>query len=120
MAQISIELRNIEEFRDTLSHVSTMLQIEIIEALEISGKFIEVDAKEMAPVKTGFMRSTIYTQVKNFVLYVGAWCYYARFQEYGTRYIKAVRFLGRAVQRRWPMIKDILHRAVRLACMEGK
>lgn len=114
--QIRIDVGEIEEFARKMERLPTGMQIEVHEGLGIIANLIKSDARSWATVKTGFMRSTIYVKViKMWVFVIGAWAYYAVFQERGTRYIHAVRFLGRAVHRWWPRVQDMMRRALRVA-----
>jgi len=118
--QIRIDVSEIEDFARKMQRLPTGMQTEVHEALGITANLIKADAKGWAPVLTGFLRSTIYAKViKQWVFVVGAWAYYARFQELGTRYIRAVRFLGRAVKRWWPRVRDMIQRAIVIAAGEA-
>lgn len=119
VVKIIIDVSEVQELSQKLRRAPTWLTVEVQEALNIGAKLIEADAKADAPVKTGFMRSTIYVVCKaTWHFIVGAWCYYARYQEYGTRYIQARRFIQNAIKRRWPQIRDLIRRAVKLALKE--
>ncbi len=69
--------------------------------MEAADKCIELTASNIAslaqgycPVRTGFLRSTIYFQRTGFCAFiVSAWAYYAPFVEYGTRKMAAQPFL---------------------------
>lgn len=101
--------------------LDTKLQLEVHEALRIGANLIKADAMRDCPVKTGFLRSTIYAIVKTiWVFAIGAWAFYGKFQEYGTRYIRARMFIQNAIKRRWPQVRDMIRRAIILAMSEGE
>jgi hypothetical protein len=95
-----------------MDSLDTNLQLAVQADLQNFGDLIAGDAEQEAPVLTGFLRSTIYAKVKGWVLYIGAWAPYAKFQEYGTRYIRGLHFISNAIQKRWPQISDYMQRAI--------
>ena len=116
VVKIDIDLTGIDDFGPKMNRLDTGLQVEVHEALQGGANLIKADAMFYSPVKTGFLRSTIYAKVKaTWHFIVGAWCHYAKYQEFGTRYIRARAFIQRAIKERWSQIRDMVNRAVRLA-----
>ncbi len=95
-----------------MDKADTNIQLAVRAELQNFGNLIESDAKQDAPVLTGFLRSTIYAKVKEWVLYIGAWADYAKFQEFGTRYIEGLHFLSNNIQKHWSQIREYMARAV--------
>lgn len=81
------------------------------------------DAKILSPVDTGIMRGSITPVVevdgKRVRGIVGSNVLYAPFQELGTRFIRARRFLAGAVEQNEARIKEILRRTVRKIIRRG-
>ncbi len=103
-----------------MSKVDTNMQIEVQDYLQGFGNLIKSDAIADAPERTGFLKSTIYARVKEWVLYIGAWADYAKFQEFGTRYIQGVHFISNAIQNRWPQISEFMNRAIKEAIRRSR
>ncbi len=107
-----IDVENVNDFGQYMDRADTNLQLEIQNELQNFGDLIKSDAEAEAPVLTGFLRSTIHAQVKQWVLYVGAWADYAKFQEYGTRYIQGLHFISGAIAKNWPRIREFMQQAI--------
>jgi len=107
-----IDVENIDDFGRYMDKADTNIQLAVRAELQTFGDRIKSDAEKDAPVLTGFLRSTIYARVKEWVLYVGAWADYAKFQEYGTRYIRGLHFVSNAIQTHWSQIREYMARAV--------
>lgn len=55
-------------------------------------------ARQLAPVRTGRLRDSIFSRVQGWELKFGAKAPYAEFQEFGTRHIQPRLFLSQAVE----------------------
>jgi HK97 gp10 family phage protein len=68
------------------------------ETIEEIAKKIETAAKQFVPVRTGYLRSTIYSEpIDEFNIHVGASAPYSGFVEYGTSHMAAKPFLRPAL-----------------------
>ena len=127
--EINFDIGGVEDFRAKMMRLDGAMRRRIWGALQREGTIIKVQAQRRAPVRTGFLRSTIYAKMspltvagiseKEWVLKVGAWAPYARYQEFGTRYIKAREFLKKALENRLPHLSAIVAQALRLAASEA-
>jgi HK97 gp10 family phage protein len=86
------------------SQVNTFLSIWAVQVREL--------AMQLVPVRTGYLRSTIKAEVKNWVATVGADATYAYFVEFGTRYIKAQPYLVPALEQYLPQLEAIILQAI--------
>lgn len=76
-------------------------------------------AKELAPVRTGRLRNSIYRRKTGFLGWeVGAAVYYAGFVEFGTRYMRARPFLRPAVEEKLPETREELKDALMMKLLE--
>ena len=74
---------------------------------------IEERAEEIVPVRTGYLRSTIYRKKTGFLGWeVGALAFYAGFVEFGTRYMRARPYLRPAVTEKMPEVREELKDAL--------
>jgi len=70
-------------------------------------------AREIVPVRTGYLRSTIYRKKIGFLGWeVGASAFYAGFVEFGTRYMRARPYLRPAVEEKMPLVREALKDAL--------
>jgi len=76
-------------------------------------------AKQLVPVRTGYLRSTIYATVQEWVAEIGAEAAYALFVELGTRHMRAQPYLYPAIQEYLPQLEDIICAAIDAAKTEA-
>ena len=77
-------------------------------------------ARQLVPVRTGRLRSSIYAKVHEWVAEVGAEAAYALFVELGTRYMQARPFISPAVLERLPRLEQIILDAIDAAKAEAE
>ena len=82
-------------------------------------KRIRDQAERNAPSRTGYLRSTIYAAVKDWVAEIGAEASYSCFVEFGTRYMRARPFLYPALQQFLPELEANIIRAIEQAKAEA-
>jgi HK97 gp10 family phage protein len=66
---------------------------------------VKASAQRKAPVRTGYLRSTIYAKIKEWVAEIGADATYSYFVEFGTRYMQAQPYLYPAIQEHLPELE---------------
>jgi HK97 gp10 family phage protein len=111
--KIDIDASQVEQFAEALKQMSNELRDKWAEALGEVGRQIVIRARAYAPVRTGALRASIYeTVTHDLVLRVGAYVYYALFQEYGTRYIAPRYFMTRAIQENLPLLNFAMGEAI--------
>jgi len=80
-------------------------------------------ARSLAPVRTGYLRSSIYAEVKSdvkeHVTKFGAKASYAIYVEFGTRYMRAKPYLYPAVQEYLPELERVIIEAIEEAKKEA-
>ena len=76
-------------------------------------------AKQLVPVRTGHLRSSIYASIKEWVADIGAEAAYAYFVELGTRHMKAQPYLYPAIQEHLPRLEQIILEAIDRAKSEA-
>jgi HK97 gp10 family phage protein len=80
---------------------------------------VKAQAVKNAPMVTGYLRSTIYARVKEWVAEIGADAAYALFVELGTRYMRAQPYLYPAVQQYLPELEAVIVSAIEQAKTEA-
>jgi HK97 gp10 family phage protein len=79
---------------------------------------IKETAQRIAPVRTGYLRSTIFAELHDWTVKVGASAPYVAYVEFGTRHMRGRRFLIRAVSAHLPQLESLLNQAVSESLME--
>ncbi len=80
---------------------------------------VKAQAIKNAPMVTGYLRSTIYAKVKEWVVDVGADAAYALFVELGTKYMQAQPYLYPAIQQYLPELEAVIVSAIEQAKAEA-
>jgi HK97 gp10 family phage protein len=80
---------------------------------------VKAEAQRIAPVRTGYLRSTIYAKVQEWVVEVGADAAYALFVELGTKYMQAHPYLYPAIQEYLPQLESVVIAAIEQAKAEA-
>jgi HK97 gp10 family phage protein len=80
---------------------------------------VKAQAVKNAPMVTGYLRSTIYAKVKEWVVDVGADATYALFVELGTKYMQAQPYLYPAIQQYLPELETVIVSAIEQAKVEA-
>jgi HK97 gp10 family phage protein len=75
-------------------------------------------ARQLAPVRTGRLRDSIFSRVQGWELKFGAAAPYAEFQEFGTSHVQPKRFLSQAVEQYDSQLETLLATAVEEAVRE--
>lgn len=87
------------------------LEESLTEAMDQAGSQMADVARSIVPVRTGFLRSTIYHEVDGLSLTLTADASYAGYVELGTRYMKAEPYIRPAFYQVYPMLLDALQAA---------
>ena len=119
MASVEIEITGAEEFARTMEQVNHFVQRQVRGKLEKLGIDIHAAARRMCPVRTGRLRDSIYSKVEDWTLKVGASAPYAKYVEFGTRYIRPFYFLTEAINLHLPRLRQILTQAIEWAIKEA-
>lgn len=78
-----------------------------------AGKMVEGDARAMAPIDTGRLRSSIVSQAEGLSCGIGTNVEYAIYQEFGTYKMKAHPFLVPALKNNTENIKQIIKDSIK-------
>ena len=79
----------------------------------------KAQAVKNAPMATGYLRSTIYAKIKEWVAEIGADAAYAMFVELGTKYMQAHPYLYPAIQQYLPELESVIVQAIEQAKVEA-
>jgi len=117
--EVKIAIEGVEEFKTAIERLDSAMQRHVHRQLTNWATDIEALAKQLAPVKTGHLRSSIYTKVHEWIAEIGAEATYASFIEFGTRYMKARPYLFPAIHEHLPRLEQIICEAIDAAKAEA-
>ncbi len=80
---------------------------------------IKAEAIRLVPVRTGYLRSTIYAKIQEWAAEIGADATYALFVELGTKYMQAHPYLYPAIQEYLPQLETVVTAAIEQAKAEA-
>lgn len=111
--EMAVSTHGIPELQRKLERLDENLRVHVDEALasEVSG--MQTLAQGLAPKRSGYLASTVYAErTGEWSFRLGARAGYARFVEFGTRFMRARRFLSRALELGMPCLVERVNQAV--------
>ena len=118
--ELEIHVEGLDDVRRKMETLSSAMKRQVHDALVQQGEILKNTAQSFAPRRTGYLESTIFARVEEWILKVGATAPYAAFVEFGTRFIFPRRFLARALEYRMPSLVRRVHEAIDQAIREVK
>ena len=106
--EITCDVDGIEEFQRAMQQFDSGMQRYVHRQLASWAADVKALAKQLAPVRTGHLRSSIYAKIQEWVAEIGAEATYALFVEFGTRYMQARPYLYPAIQEHLPRLEQII------------
>lgn len=106
--EVQIGFAGAEEFAGALNRFDSGVQRLVQQRLGEWAETVKTQAANLAPVRTGYLRSTIYTKTKQWQSEVGAEAAYASAVEFGTRHRQAKPFLQPALEQSLPSLERFL------------
>lgn len=117
--EVSLDIDGIEKFQEVMSRFDSGMQRHVHRRLVSLAADIKAAARRKVPVRTGYLQSTIYAKVKEWIVEVGAEAAYAMYVELGTRYMRARPYLYPAIQEYLPKLEAIISEAIEAAKQEA-
>jgi HK97 gp10 family phage protein len=117
--EITCDVEGIEEFKAAVEQFDSGMQRHVHRLLASWAADVKALAKQLAPVRTGHLRSSIYAKISEWVAEVGAEATYALFVELGTRHMQAQPYLYPAIQENLPQLEAIICEAIDQAKAEA-
>ena len=116
--KISGTVNGVKELQQAMQSFDQALQRNVHSQLASWAADVKAEAMRKAPVRTGYLRSSIYAKVQDWVVQLGAEATYALFVELGTRYMMAQPYLWPAIQEYLPQLEQIVKDAIEAAKRE--
>ena len=110
--EITCDVKGIREFQRAMQNFDSAMQKHVHRQLASWAADVKALAKQLVPVRTGHLRSSIYTKIRDWVAEIGAEAAYALFVELGTRYMRARPYLYPAIQEHLPRLEQIICEAI--------
>lgn len=117
--EVNLTIEGSEEFKTAMQKFDSAMQNHVQTQLEEWAADVKALAEQLAPVKTGHLRGSIYARVQGWAADVGAEATYASSVEFGTRHRQARPFLFPAVHEHLPRLEQIVCEAVDMAKTEA-
>jgi HK97 gp10 family phage protein len=117
--EVSCDVDGIAEFQAAMQKLDAALQNQVYSFLVSWAADVKAEAMRTVPVKTGYLRSTIYATVQDWVVNLGADAAYAYFVEFGTKRMAAQPYLWPALQKYLPTLQDLIVAAIEAAKSEA-
>ena len=116
--KVSYDIQGVREFQAAIRTFESTMQKYVHAKLVAWAEGVKTEATRRAPVKTGHLRSSIYSLVKDWVVNIGAEATYALFIELGTRYLRARPYLYPSIQQYLPQLHGLIEEAIDAAKAE--
>jgi len=81
---------------------------------------VKAEAARQVPVRTGYLKSTIYTKIRERTAVIRAEATYPLFVELGTKYMQAHPYLYPAVEQFMPQLEATITAAIKQAQSEAE
>jgi len=117
--EINIEPEGVEEFKEAINRFDLEMQEQLKQRLAEWAEKTRADASRLAPVRTGYLRSTVYARSQEWNAEIGAEASYAGSVEFGTLTAQAKPFLNPAVQANAPELERLFLQALDSAKAEA-
>jgi HK97 gp10 family phage protein len=115
-----VEVSGVEDFAAKMETLDGAMQERVQDALNQTAQQVVYRARELAPVRTGRLMSSIYAQIiLKWVVKVACIVPYAWFQEFGTRYIAPRYFMTRALTENFNNLLSIVCAALQKAAEDA-
>jgi HK97 gp10 family phage protein len=111
--EIAVNVQGLPELQRKFELLDENLRVHVDEALGSEVRSMQATAQSLAPKRSGYLASTVYAEkAGEWSFKLGARAGYARFVEFGTRFMRARRFLSRALELGMPNLVRRLNQAV--------
>jgi len=118
--ELEIHVEGLDDLHSKMETLSSTMKNQVHDSLVEQGEVLKNTAQSFAPRRTGYLESTIFAKVEEWILKVGATAPYAAFVEFGTRFIQPRLFLARALEYCMPSLVNRFNQAISQAIREAK
>jgi HK97 gp10 family phage protein len=116
---VNIDLSGSEEFGQAITRFDDAMKNQVQAELASWAEIVQKEAERLVPVRTGYLRSTIYAKAQEWQMEIGAEATYAVAVEFGTRTNRAKPYLTPAIESHLPELERVVLEALDSAKMEA-
>jgi HK97 gp10 family phage protein len=109
---VTCEVEGFEEFKAALERFDSGMQRHVHKQLASWAEDVKTLAKQLVPVRTGYLRSSIHAKISEWVAEIGAEATYALLVEFGTGRMRAQPYLYPSIQEHLPRLERIICEAI--------
>jgi HK97 gp10 family phage protein len=106
--EINCDFGGFEEFKAAIERFDSSMQTHVHSQLTTWAEDVKALARQLVPVKTGRLQSSIYAKIHEWTAEIGAEATYAMFVELGTRHMQARPYLYPAIQEYLPELEQMV------------
>jgi HK97 gp10 family phage protein len=117
--EVKCDVKGVKEFQAAMHQFDSGVQRHVHRLLASWAADVKALARQLVPVRTGHLRQSIYAEVHEWIVRIGAEATYALFVEFGTRYMQARPYLYPAIQAYLPELEQIIRDAIETAKVEA-
>ena len=118
--EVTVDINGFSEFQLKLDRLDLTMRSRVDEALNSEVSNMQIVAQSLAPRRTGYLASTVCAErTGEWAFKLGARAQYAYFVESGTKFMRARRFLSRALELAMPGLVQRVSQAVRDSIVEA-
>ncbi|XHH10470.1 MAG: hypothetical protein ACFCUE_07535 [Candidatus Bathyarchaeia archaeon] len=117
---VNINVSGAEDFKQAVARFDEAMKRQVQTKLVDWGQTAKATAERLVPVRTGYLKSTLYAKILDWQIIVGANAPYAAPVELGTSMRRAKPYLVPAVQNRLPELQHVINEAINSAKTEAK
>jgi HK97 gp10 family phage protein len=117
--EVRCDVEDVRKFQSAMAMFDSGIQRQVHRFLVSWAADVKAEAMRKVPVRTGYLRSTIYAQIQDWVARIGAEASYAYFVEMGTRYMAAQPYLYQSIREYLPELEAMVKEALTLAKQEA-
>lgn len=118
--EMQVDVYGIPELQRKMEYFDETMRSFVDQALDSELYAMKDTALTYVPRRSGYLASTIFIErVREWAFKFGARASYAVFVEFGTRFMRARRFLARALESNMPSLVQTVNRAIDQAIAEA-
>lgn len=110
--EVACGVEGVEEFKAAMERFDRGILVHVQWRLKNWAADVKALAKQLVPVRTGQLQSSIYARVQEWVVEIGAEAAYALFVEFGTRHVQARPYLYPAITECLPQLERVILEAL--------
>lgn len=117
---VNLQVEGVEQFKQAIARFDEAMKSQVQAKLTCWAQATKKDAELLVPVRTGFLKSTIYAKTQDWQIQVGAEAMYAAAIEFGMHKARAKPYLTPAVQNHLLELQRVIIEALSIAKTEAK